>query len=138
MKQADEDGPEAGGDPGADGEVRSHAITRFVQEHPAIVVAGGVALGVLAAALVPRRNREFVAEKSSALLDGLGAAGLMLVREAIERAETAGEGLRNGLGRMASATADEAKGQGDRPTDGPDLPNILASLFRHFQGRSQG
>ena len=120
-------------------------IARFVHQHPGMAIAAGVALGVLAAALIPRRNRKFVAEKSSALADAVSAAGLTLYREALDRAGAAGDGIRDIAGRLGHAAESKAElAEGSAPDDGKsplgrfDLAEGLASLVRHLRGRSQG
>jgi len=118
-------------------EAKERPIARFVHEHPAMVIAGGLAIGALAAALIPRRNREFVAEKSSGLADAVSAAGLMLFREAMDRADAAGEGIRGIAGRLGGQDRpQEADGHGDAQAGRPDLASALASFMRHFRGKS--
>ena len=115
-------------------------VARFVHERPAMVIAGGLALGALAAALLPRRNRAFVAEKSSALADAVSAAGLTLYREALDRAEAAGDGVRGIAGRLGApgaAKPDDADSPGETASRGPDLAGSLAALLRHLRGRSR-
>jgi hypothetical protein len=134
-ESAAEVGPESGADR------NHHPITRFVQEHPALTVAGGLALGVLAAALLPKRNRALVAEKSSELAEAISAAGLMLYHEALDRAEAAGEGLRD-IAEKFGETQRGRKANGDSAPDGRDtgfegfqLQETLSGLARQLRGR---
>jgi hypothetical protein len=118
-------------------EGQERPIARFVHEHPAMVIAGGLAIGALAAALIPRRNREFVAEKSSALADAVSAAGLMLYREAMDRADAAGEGIRGIAERLGGpGSTEDADEHGDAQPGRPDLAGALASFLRHLRGES--
>jgi len=119
-------------------------IARFVHEHPGMAIAGGIVLGMLAATLLPRRNREFVAQKSSALADAVSAAGLMLYREALDRAGETGDGIRGIAGRLGQAAIGKAEGPGNAGSEegkqsagGFDLAEGLAALIRHLRGRSQ-
>ena len=131
--------------PEAQGDHDERPIAQFVHEHPGMAIAGGIALGVMVAALLPRRNREFVAEKSSAVADAVSTAGLMLYREALDRAGAAGDGIRDIAGRLghAGSEKDEVPGapaskDGESPTGRFDLAEGLAALVRHLRGRSQG
>lgn len=126
------------GDPEAEEAQEQHPIARFVHEHPGMTIAGGIAIGVLAAALLPKRNREFVTEKSSALADAVSAAGLMLYREALDRAETASDGIRDITERFGPPGAgNAASDDGDDRSGRSDLAEGLASIIRHLRGRSR-
>ena len=128
------DSPDLGPD---ETEGQERPIARFVHEHPAMVIAGGLAIGAVAAALIPRRNREFVSEKSSALADAVSAAGLMLYREAMDRADAAGESIRGIAGKLGGPGSQEGvDSQGDAQPRRPDLAGALASLLRHWRGKS--
>jgi hypothetical protein len=79
-----------------------------------MAIAGGIAVGVLAAAILPRRTREFVSKKSSPLADAVSAAGLMVYREALERTGTASDGIRDIAERFNPVGAgDTASDNGD-------------------------
>jgi len=112
-------------------------ISQFVHDHPAMTIAGGIALGVLAAALVPKRSRTFVTEKSSALADAVSAAGLALYRETLERAESAGDGIRDMAERLGQAGSEKKKSasEDEESAGGFDLADTLASLVRQLRGR---
>lgn len=139
MTTNETEGPEAGGDEDTGADRPDRPIARFVHEHPGMTIAGGIALGVLAAALIPRRNRNFVTKKSSALADAVSSAGLILYREALERAEKAGAGLRDmagQIGQARSARPDSGDGDDDEaPRAG--LGEAFASLADHLRGRSR-
>jgi hypothetical protein len=128
--------------PGAGEDRNRHPIARFVEEHPALTIAGGLALGALAAALLPRRNRALVAEKSSELAEAIGAASLMLYQQALDRAESAGEGIRD----IAERFGETQRGKNANGASAPDghgfglerfqLQETLSGLARHLRGRS--
>ncbi|MCX7865089.1 MAG: hypothetical protein N2423_08665, partial [Novosphingobium sp.] len=130
MKQTDKDGRKMVSQPASDGGQPSHPVSAFVQKHPGIAIAGGVAIGILAAALIPRRNRALVTRKSSALAETLGMTGLMLLRAALERA-----------GAMARRVASPASTDSDRSfaraADWLELRDIFLSLLRFLRQRSQ-
>ena len=68
-------------------------VVNFVQDHPVITIAGGLALGAVAAALIPRRNRTFVAKRTSKLADAIAAASAVIAQQAIGQIETAASGV---------------------------------------------
>ncbi|WP_338465802.1 hypothetical protein RXV95_09455 [Novosphingobium sp. ZN18A2] len=75
------------------------ATRQFVQEHPFAVIAGGVAVGGLVAALWPRRRRK--QESGAGRLSRLAAAaGEMAVAYATRAASGAREAGRDGMERL--------------------------------------
>jgi hypothetical protein len=66
----------------------------FVRDHPGLAVAGGIALGVIAAALLPRGTGRKLARGAIGLAETFGTAGLLLGRQVRETAEATGSGLR--------------------------------------------
>ncbi len=82
----------------------SNAVVDFVREHPGLVVAGGVALGLVAGSLLSRGSGRKLARQAMTLAEVAGTAGLALGRQAMERAEDAGQGLR----RQGEAIAEKA------------------------------
>lgn len=92
---------------------KASGLACFARENPGLVIAGGVALGLLAGALIPKRNRQRIASGASHLAELASAAGLALARQAQERAESAGEelrrhgsGLTGTLDRIASSAGE--------------------------------
>lgn len=75
---------------------------RFVKEHPVMTVAGGLVIGALAAALIPRRNRAYVTKRTSALADAVTSASLAIASQALERAEAAGSEASDTAHRLAN------------------------------------
>jgi hypothetical protein len=114
-------------------------IARFVHEHPGMAIAGGIALGVLAAGLLPKRNREYVARKSSALADAVSAAGIALYREALDRSENASDELRKIAVKIRpDAGKPEASGTAAPPdetgsSESFDLAGALSDLIRYLR-----
>jgi hypothetical protein len=84
------------------------ATADFVREHPALVIAGGIAAGVLIAALLPRRRARSAGKRAGMLGDAVGAAAVTLGKQLIERADRATGELR----RASSRTADQAEDLG--------------------------
>lgn len=98
----------------------------FIREHPVLIIAGGIAVGALAAALIPRRSRTALGARASGLAEAATAAGIAIARQALERAgetgaelrrqgaraasraEELGETARERAGRLSSAAADRA------------------------------
>lgn len=86
----------------------AETVTGFVREHPVLVVAGGLAAGILAAGLFPRRNRKRVKDSANHLAEMATAAVLPLMRQMLERAQDAGEDIR----RQGEKLAGKAEGMG--------------------------
>lgn len=76
------------------GEEAGNTVVDFVREHPGLVVAGGVALGLVAGTLLSRGGGRKLARHALTLAEVAGTASLALGRQAMERAEDAGNGLR--------------------------------------------
>ncbi|MCW1428291.1 hypothetical protein [Novosphingobium sp. JCM 18896] len=70
------------------------AVVDFARDHPGLVVAGGVALGLVAGALLSRGSGRKLARHALTLAEMAGTASMAFGRQALERAEDAGEGLR--------------------------------------------
>jgi hypothetical protein len=90
----------------SDGDRRdpAEALVRFVKDHPVAAVAGAVAIGAVVSALLPRRAGRKLAGRAAQLIEIASVAGLAFGRDAMERAESAGTGLR----RQGEALADRA------------------------------
>lgn len=76
-------------------------VAKFVQDHPVMTIAGGLAVGVLAAALIPKGNRAYIARRGSQWADAVGAATAALAQQALERAEAATSHVRNNADAFA-------------------------------------
>ncbi len=88
------------------------AVANFVRDHPAIVVAGGVALGLIAGGLLSRGgilsrgNGRKLARQALTLAEVAGTAGLAFGRQAKERAGDAGEALAEQAGKLKGPAED--------------------------------
>lgn len=97
------------------------AVVDFVRDHPGIVVAGGLALGLVAGAmLAPRGTGRKLARRALSLAEVAGTASLALGRQARDRAEDAGESLRRQgeaiaakAGKLAEPAEEAADNAGD-------------------------
>lgn len=87
-----------------------NAAVRFVKDHPVLTVAGGLAAGILAAAFIPRRNREYVARRTSDFADAVTTASLAMATQALEKAEAA----RSEVSDRAGAVVERASDLGER------------------------
>jgi ElaB/YqjD/DUF883 family membrane-anchored ribosome-binding protein len=85
----------------------------FVREHPVATIAGGLAVGAVAAALIPRRNRRYVARQGSLIADAIAAASASIAHQALSSIDTASTGVRRG----AHAVATRAERAGDVVAD---------------------
>lgn len=70
----------------------SDKVIAFVKKHPAITVAGGIALGVAVSALIPRKGSRRLLGKAVELAEAAGAASLLFGRQAADKAHDAGDG----------------------------------------------
>ena len=92
------------------------AAVDFVREHPGLVVAGGVALGLVAGALLSRGGGKRLARHAMTLAEVAGTAGLALGRQAMERAEDAGTSLRQ-QGEVIAEKAGKLAGPAEEAVD---------------------
>lgn len=91
------------------------AVREFVKEHPAAAIAGGLAVGGLIAAILPRRARKSKAGKPSRLAAMAGDVALAYAtkalagareasREGAERIEDMGEAVSDATGKALKAS----------------------------------
>jgi ElaB/YqjD/DUF883 family membrane-anchored ribosome-binding protein len=80
------------------------SVSDFVREHRGLVVAGGVAVGLAAGALLSRGSGRKLARHALTLAEIAGAAGLTFGKDALSRAEDAGGELR----KQSEALAEKA------------------------------
>lgn len=88
-------------------------VTDFVRDHPLLVVAGGIAIGAIAASLLPRGAGRRIAKHAISLAELAGTAGALLGTRVRETAESAGSTLRESgdavterLGRLGEGASD--------------------------------
>jgi hypothetical protein len=79
-------------------------VSDFVRDHPGLVVAGGVALGLIAGAMLSRGSGRKLARHALTLAEMAGSAGLAFGKDALVRAEHAGGELR----KQGEALAEKA------------------------------
>jgi hypothetical protein len=75
---------------------RRDTAVAFIKDHPGLALAGGLAVGVLVASLLPRRPRTKLGKRGAKLGDAVTATASLLARRAADRAETTGSDLRRG------------------------------------------
>lgn len=89
----------------------------FVREHPVLFIAGGLAAGAVAAALIPRRNRRYVARQGSLLAEAIAAAGAAIAQQALTTLDSASTTVRD-RAQVIASRAEEASetvlGKSDR------------------------
>jgi len=76
-------------------------VSAFVREHPLLVVAGGIALGAVAAALLPRGTGRKLVRRAANLAELAGTASAILGTQLREKAGEAGAGMREQGAAMA-------------------------------------
>ena len=89
------------------------SATAFVREHPVLTVAGGIVIGLVAGALLPRGAGRKAARRAVQAAEIASATGLAFGRNAWDRAEAAGSDLRE----RGSAVADRLGGYGESAAD---------------------
>jgi hypothetical protein len=109
----------------------SVSLAEIAQDHPGLLLAGGLAAGLALGALLPRKPVRKAARGTAHLAEFFGAAGLALGRQAIglaastgsvlrsrsetaaERAEEFGENAAEQLGRLGETVAERAEDLGE-------------------------
>lgn len=79
------------------------SVVGFVRKHPAAFIAGGILLGVVAGALLPRGTGRRLAKSATAVAVAAGQAGLHLSQQARDTAEDLTREGREVLERNAEA-----------------------------------
>lgn len=77
------------------------AVSDFVRDHPVLAIAGGVALGALVSALLPKGTGRKVAGGAVSLAKVAGTTGLVLGKHLRNSAEATGASLREHGGEFA-------------------------------------
>ena len=83
-------------------------LSGLVHEYPGLVIAGGLALGLLAGSLLPRSAGRKLSTRAAALAAVASEVGLALGKQAIERAGEAGRDGRELLGEFSHTVSDKA------------------------------
>lgn len=132
--------------PPKDEPVAAHQkAARFVREHPVLTIAGGLAVGAVAAALIPRKNRRYVARQGSMIADAIAAASASVAHQALGSLETASSGVRRGARAVASraehageAVVERANALVGRKPLPPTLGERIAARAGEIAGRLRG
>lgn len=119
-------------------------IASFVKAHPILTIAGGLAVGAVAAALIPARNRRFVKRKAFDWADVVSTASIALAQQIADKAGDAGAAARHEAdvlagraGKLGHAAmgrverlADSAAGTAERlnPFHKPAPPTLAEKL----------
>lgn len=82
-------------------EPASKKAVAFVKKHPVIAVAGGLALGVVAAGLLNRRGARKVAGRAFHLAEMASGAAMLFGRDTLDKAGDAGSGAKRRVGLLA-------------------------------------
>lgn len=93
----------ANGATAPDLENSEEGVGEFIRKNPAAFIAGGILLGVIAGALLPRGTGRRLAKGAAAVAVAAGQAGLHLSHQARETAEDLTREGRDALERNASA-----------------------------------
>jgi hypothetical protein len=89
-------------------------VTSFAREHPILLIAGGLAIGIAVSALVPRSPTRRFSKKTAAFLATVAELGIAYGREALEAAEEAGRQGKDKLAELSSTAKDKAGDQLER------------------------
>ena len=77
--------------PGALPETESPGLVGLIKQHPGLAVAGGLVLGLVAAALVPGGARRKLVRRTAAAASAAGEAGLKLGKQGAARLDRLGD-----------------------------------------------
>ena len=83
----------------------SEKIVAFVKDHPMVLIAGGIAVGALATALLPRPIRGRVTRRAMSLAEIAGTAALALGNDLDDGAHEFGRNVRTKAKRYARSSA---------------------------------
>jgi hypothetical protein len=89
-------------------------VTSFAREHPLLLIAGGLAVGIALSTLIPRSPTRKLSKKTAAFLATVAELGLAYGREAMEAAEEAGRQGKDKLAELSSTAKDKAGDQLER------------------------
>jgi hypothetical protein len=83
------------------------SVTGFAREHPLLLIAGGLAIGVALSTLIPRSPTRKLSKKTVAFLASVAEMGLAYGREALEAAEEAGRQGKAKVAELSSTARDK-------------------------------
>jgi hypothetical protein len=85
------------------------AVSDFVRDHPLLVVAGGIAVGMIVSSLLPKGTGRKLASRAVSLAEIAGAASMALGKDAWDKAETAGSAIGKRSGELAERAGELGK-----------------------------
>lgn len=83
-------------------------LSTVAREHPLMLIAGGLAIGVALSTLVPRSPTRRLSRSAVSLIAGIAELGILYSRQAMDAADEASEPARERLGNIGGAIADGA------------------------------
>ena len=110
----------------------SEKVAAFVRKHPALTVAGGIALGVAVSALLPRRVRRRIVNKATGLAETAATASVALGRQMGSHAHDLGVDTR----RQAARFAEAAEKAGDVAVHNLEKYGLAAAATAGTLGRA--
>ncbi|HZF46023.1 MAG TPA: hypothetical protein VEZ26_06785 [Sphingomonadaceae bacterium] len=83
-------------------------LTSVAREHPLMLIAGGLAIGVALSTLVPRSPTRRLSKSAVGLIAGIAELGMLYGRQALEAADGEEEPSRDRLSQIGDAITDGA------------------------------
>lgn len=83
-------------------------LTTVAREHPLLVIAGGLAIGVAISTLIPRSPTRKLSKNAASLIATVAELGLAYGRQAFDSAEGASQPARERLGEFGNGLLDGA------------------------------
>ncbi|MFA7587731.1 MAG: hypothetical protein WCY11_16300 [Novosphingobium sp.] len=110
-------------------------LTSLLREHPGLLIAGGLALGLLAGALIPRqpfaRTGKSLGQKALSFATAAGAMGLEFSKQARTQVEHATRESKDKLEELSSvATQTSQRAMETASSAGTDLRNLGMDLAK--------
>lgn len=83
-------------------------LSSVAREHPLMLIAGGLAIGVALSTLLPRSPTRRLSKSAVSMIAGIAELGILYGRQAMDAADGASEPTRERLGHIGGAIADGA------------------------------
>lgn len=93
-------------------------LTAVVREHPLLVIAGGLAIGIAISTLIPRSPTRKLSKNAIGLLTTVAELGIAYGRQAMDAADDVREPTREKLSQFGSALIDGAAKLKEKVTAG--------------------
>lgn len=81
-------------------------LTQIAREHPVLLIAGGLAIGVALSTLIPRSPTRKLSKSALGMIATVAELGLAYGRQAAQAAEDAGQSGRTRAAEVGNAIAD--------------------------------